>query len=118
MKFTLTLAVLAAVTLAKKHKKETDDFIGYAVKEMKNYKNVEEFKKCKDKFTKNHNYVEFLNEKALSKKLSVHFRDNFFSDMDDEEYEKMLGLVVPEEGLDFSASRLLQDIVEPKGRSL
>ena len=69
MKFTLTLAVLAAVTLAKKHnKKETDNFIGYAVKEMKNYKNVEEFKKCKDKFTKNHNYVEILNEKAKGKK--------------------------------------------------
>ena len=69
MKLTLTLAVLAAVTLAKKHKKdETDVFIDYAVKKMKNYKNVEEFKKCKDKFTKNHNYVEFLNEQALSKK--------------------------------------------------
>jgi len=38
--------------------------------------------------------------------------------MEDDEYEKMLGLVVPEGGLDFSASRLLQDIVEPKGRSL
>jgi len=38
--------------------------------------------------------------------------------MEDDEYEKMLGLVVPEGGLDFSAGRLLQDIVEPKGRSL
>ena len=118
MKFTLTLAVLAAVTLAKKHKKETDEFIDYAVKEMKNYKNVEEFKKRMDKFTKNHNYVEFLNEEALSKNWRVHFVDNFTSDMDDDEYKKMLGLVVPEEGLDFSANRLLQDIVEPKGRSL
>ena len=48
MKFTLTLAVLAAVTLAKKHKKETDDFIRWAHKENKNYKNVEEFKKRMD----------------------------------------------------------------------
>ena len=118
MKFTLTLAVLAAVTLAKKHKKETDDFIFYAHKEMKNYKNVEEFKKRMDKFTKNHNYVEFLNEEALSKNWRVHFVDNFTSDMDDDEYKKMLGLVVPEGGLGASSGPLLQDIVEPKGRSL
>jgi len=38
--------------------------------------------------------------------------------MGDEEFLGMLGLVVPEEGLDASAGRLLQDIVEPKGRSL
>jgi len=38
--------------------------------------------------------------------------------MEDDEYEKMLGLVVPEGGLGASSGPLLQDIVEPKGRSL
>jgi len=49
----------------------------------------------------------------------AHFADNYFSDMYDDEYEKMLGLiVVPEGGFGASSGPLLQDIVEPKGRSL
>jgi len=48
-------ALLATVALAKKGKQEeADDFVSFAVKNGKDYKNLESFLGCKKIFTKNH----------------------------------------------------------------
>lgn len=127
MRFTFAIALLAAVTVAGrggKNKTKTDDFIDFAVKNGKNYKNVDEFKKREGNFLKSEAECDTLNKKAekLMKKRerrankkaarkAAKFAVNFTSDLDDEEFKMLLGLSeVPDR-------RLLDEVVpEEDGR--
>ena len=87
MKSNFILALLAAVSLART---DTDVFIQFTAEKSKSYKTIEEFKKRKETFEKNHQLVLALNKS--NKGQDVKFGDNFTSDWEDDEFKVMLGL--------------------------
>ena len=100
MHFTFTLALLAAVGLAAQ-----DDFANYSARYGKSYPSVDEYNKRMGNWEKNHVVVESLNHINKLNGNIVWFTDNFTSDMDDDEFQKMLGLQEPPVG---SQRRLLE----------
>ena len=121
MRFSFGLALLATAVIAKKgkgHKKADKvdkDFVKFAVKQGKQYKDVGEYKKRKECFDKNHAEVKDLNKKNKGK--NIEFADNYTSDMNEEEFNNMLGLASMQEGGVKGAS-LIDDTVDGKGRNL
>ena len=87
MKSNFILALLAAVSLART---DTDVFIQFTAEKSKSYKTIEEYRKRKETFEKNHQLVLALNKSNEGQ--DVKFGDNFTSDWDDDEFKVMLGL--------------------------
>ena len=111
MHFTFTLALLAAVGLAKKDQKDLGDdtFEKFTSKRGKNYKSVDEYNKRKGNWEENHAIVQELN--ALNREGNVWFDDNDTSDMTEDEFKEMLGLNIP---VGASSARLLESTADER----
>ena len=76
--------------------------------------NSREYKKRKHNWRKSKREIKKLNKKSLNAK----FGQNYASDFDESEFEKMLGLDVGHPKQNIPGGRLLDDTIDSKGRRL
>ena len=93
-KFTFTLALMCSATLAASDRNnsnpdEHQEFINFAAQYNKHYHSTEDIHKHEDCFHKNVQKIKELNERNPKAKFGV----NKFTDLDDDEINKMLGVM-------------------------
>ena len=103
MKEIIALAFLSSLTMAAK--KDDEDFVNFALKHGKNYKNQSEFARRKANWKAAKWEVAALNSSSSTATYEI----NFLGDLDNSEKEKMYGISVAEAEDSWHARRELEE---------
>ena len=103
MKEIIALAFLSSLTMAAK--KDDEDFVNFATKHGKNYKNQSEFARRKANWKAAKWEVAALNSSSSTATYEI----NFLGDLDNSEKEKMYGISAAEAEDSWHARRELEE---------